>query len=185
MPHEPSDSMPLSLDMPSQATRSDASCKDEVVQLFEQLRQPLLRYLRTFGISLQDSEEAVQETFLALFRHLQRGKPRTNLHGWLFTVAHRLGQKRRQLQARHEGLDSIEWPDPTPSQEANMAGEQTREQVRALIRALPEQDQQCLYLRGEGLRYRQISEVLGISLGSVAASLSRSLTKIARITKSK
>ena len=36
----------------------------------------------------------------------------------------------------------------------------------------------CLSLRAEGLRYREIAEVLGISLGSVAASLEKSLSRL-------
>jgi RNA polymerase sigma-70 factor (ECF subfamily) len=50
----------------------------------------------------------------------------------------------------------------------------------AVLRALPEQDQYCLYLRAEGLRYREISEVLGISLGTVSNSLGRSLGRLGR-----
>jgi RNA polymerase sigma-70 factor (ECF subfamily) len=49
----------------------------------------------------------------------------------------------------------------------------------AVVRALPERDRQCLFLRAEGLRYREIAEALGMSLGAVAASLSRSLGKLA------
>jgi len=50
----------------------------------------------------------------------------------------------------------------------------------SVVRALPEQDQCCLSLRAEGLRYREIAEVLGISLGSVAASLEKSLSRLTR-----
>ena len=46
--------------------------------------------------------------------------------------------------------------------------------------ALPEQDRQCLFLRSEGLRYREIGTVLGMSLGAVSQSLARSLARISR-----
>jgi RNA polymerase sigma-70 factor (ECF subfamily) len=45
---------------------------------------------------------------------------------------------------------------------------------------LPEQSRCCLYLRAEGLRYREIAEILDMSLGSVANCLERSLARIAR-----
>ena len=48
------------------------------------------------------------------------------------------------------------------------------------MKALTEQDQRCLALRAEGLRYREIADVLGMSLGAVAKSLERSLERIAR-----
>ena len=43
---------------------------------------------------------------------------------------------------------------------------------------LPEQDRRCLYLRAEGLRYREISTILDMSLGSVSLSLERSLARM-------
>jgi len=48
---------------------------------------------------------------------------------------------------------------------------------------LPEEDRRCLVLRAEGLRYREIASVLEISLGSVALSLERSLTRLARVVQ--
>jgi RNA polymerase sigma-70 factor (ECF subfamily) len=55
---------------------------------------------------------------------------------------------------------------------------QRQSRLRAVLAALPEQDQCCLRLRAEGLRYREISRVLGISLGAVSLSLTRSLTRL-------
>ena len=49
-----------------------------------------------------------------------------------------------------------------------------------MLEALPEQDQRCLILRAEGLKYREIAEILGISLGSVSMSLARSLARMTR-----
>jgi RNA polymerase sigma-70 factor (ECF subfamily) len=70
--------------------------EEEVTELFDQWHGALLRYLTTFGLSQHDSEEIVQEVFLSLFSHLQKGKARTNLRGWLFRVAHNLGLKRKE-----------------------------------------------------------------------------------------
>jgi RNA polymerase sigma-70 factor (ECF subfamily) len=50
----------------------------------------------------------------------------------------------------------------------------------SVVRAMPEQSRWCLYLRAEGLRYREIAEVLDISVGSVSLYLERSLAHIAR-----
>ena len=72
----------------------------KVVGLFDQIRDQLLRYLSTFALALPDSEEIIQETFLALFQHLQRGKPRHNLRGWVFRVAHNFALKKRQRDRR-------------------------------------------------------------------------------------
>ena len=50
--------------------------------------------------------------------------------------------------------------------------------MRAVLRAMPERDRQCVYLRAEGLRYREIANVLGMSLGGVAKSLARAIARL-------
>jgi len=150
------------------------------------LRNPVLRYLMGIGLPVEDAEEIVQEVFLALFQHLRAGKPRSNLRGWVFRVAHNLGLKRRGTAARAgltnaaAGDESSAITDPTPNPEDQMANAQRQARLLAVLNALPEQDRACLHLRAEGLRYREIAEVVGISLGAVSASLTRSMARMAR-----
>src|SRR6202012_3810453 len=81
----------------------------EVIDLFGQFRAPLLRYVISLGLSVHDGEEIIQEVFLALFRHLQQGKSRRNLRGWVFRVAHNLALRQRSANRRaQEMLDSNE-----------------------------------------------------------------------------
>jgi RNA polymerase sigma-70 factor (ECF subfamily) len=159
--------------------------EEEVVALFDQYRDPLLRYLSSFGLAPADSEEVIQEVFLSLFQHLHRGKSRENLRGWLFRVAHNLALKsryrtRRELGARVEAESGDLAVDPGPSPEAQVVNNQTRRRLLAVVEALPEQCRRCLFLRAEGLRYREIAEILDMSLGAVSLSLARSLARIAR-----
>jgi RNA polymerase sigma-70 factor (ECF subfamily) len=160
--------------------------EEEVVFLFEQLRAPVLRYLLSFGIPVPDAEEVVQDVFLKLFQHLRQGKSRTNLQGWIFRVAHNEALKCRQRTRRHSdrfthlpGLSDVTW-DPGPGPEESLADTQRRLRLLAVVRALPEQDQCCLSLRAEGLRYREIAEVVGISIASVAGLLEKSLSRLRR-----
>jgi RNA polymerase sigma-70 factor, ECF subfamily len=159
--------------------------EDLVVSFFDQFRDALLRYLSSFGLPFPDSEEVLQEVFLSLFQHLSRAKSRDNIRGWLFRVAHNLALKRRYRSRQ----DSEAWTeaaiaesaiDPAPDPEAQMANSQAQQRVFAALEALPEQDRRCLFLRAEGLRYREIAEVLDMSLGAVSLSLARSLARIAR-----
>lgn len=151
----------------------------QVIHLFDELRPQLLRYLMSLGLPPQDAEEVIQEAFLALFHHLQRGKARQNLRGWIFRVAHNLGLKRR-LATRRETAVECERPDPAENPEEQLLNSQRQQRLQAVLRALPEPDQYCLFLRAEGLRYRDIAEVLDISLASVSASLTRSLGRLSR-----
>jgi RNA polymerase sigma-70 factor, ECF subfamily len=155
-----------------------------VISLFDQCRTPLLRYVLSLGLSVHDGEEVTQEVFLALARHLQLGKSQRNLRGWLFRVAHNLGLKRRHATQRPQ--NHLDWhgslaekqPDSAPNPEEQLLSAQRRQRLVAVLNALPEQDQMCLRLRAEGLRYREIARVVGISLGSVSISLSRSLARL-------
>lgn len=159
--------------------------EEEVVALFDQFRDPLLRYLASFGLGIPDGEEVIQETFLALFQHLRSGKPRDNLRGWLFRVAHNLGLKRRGRTRRDcqvfAEIANLDWAiDPGPNPEEQLFSSRAQRRLAAVVKALPEEDRECLSLRAEGLRYREIAGVLDISLGAVALSLTRSLARIAR-----
>jgi DNA-directed RNA polymerase specialized sigma24 family protein len=44
-------------------------------------------------LTLQDSEDVIQEVFLALFQYLRSGKSHQNVRGWLFRAAHNLALK--------------------------------------------------------------------------------------------
>lgn len=158
----------------------------EIISLFDQFRNQLLRYVLSFGLPAYEAEEVIQEVFLALFRHLQRGKSRSNLQGWIFRVAHNLALK--QAQANRRVRETIELSeaiattqvDPSPNPEEQVVGNQRQERLQGILRMLPKQDQRCLYLRAEGLRYREISEVLDMSLGAVSISLAKSLARLGR-----
>jgi len=162
--------------------RGKQRLEEEITELFEQWRGALLRYLSTFGLPPHDGEEIVQEVFLALLSHLERDKARTNLRGWLFRVAHNLALKRRNADRRTNGIgaeiDHLPHPDLNPEEE--LASSQRQRRLSSILHALPEQDRRCLYLRAEGFRYREIAEALGMSLGSVSASLGRSLARFQR-----
>jgi RNA polymerase sigma-70 factor (ECF subfamily) len=153
----------------------------EVVELFDQLRDRLLRYVLTFGLAAADCEEVVQESFLALFRHLQLGRSRENLPGWLFRVGHNLAlKKRRRYKWQSTEKPDLLMADPGPGPDRLFATNQTQSRLLSVVQALPERDRRCLELRVEGFRYRDIAEMLGMSLGAVSMSLARSLGRIAR-----
>lgn len=164
----------------------DISSEGEVLRLFDLMRTRLLRYAVSFGIPMQDGEDIVQETFLALFHHLQPGRPDDNLHRWLFRVTHNLALKRRMKilsEPAAGGTDQLETLDPNPDPEQCVLFRERHARLASVLRALSIEDQSCLRLRAEGLRYREIAGILGISLGSVSASLSRSLARLEQVDK--
>ncbi|WP_031496228.1 RNA polymerase sigma factor [Bryobacter aggregatus] len=155
--------------------------EQHLVALFQQFHGPLFRYLRSLGLGEHDSEEVIQEVFLALFRHLRAEKPQDNLRGWLFRVAHNLALKTRQRESLPELLDTA---DPNLNPEQLAVRNQRHRRLAAVVRALDERDRACLSLRAEGFRYREISEILDVSLGAVAQSIQRSLERLNRADES-
>jgi RNA polymerase sigma-70 factor (ECF subfamily) len=163
---------------------SDAAPRDVVIGLFDQSAPRLLRYVKAFGVQPDAAEDIVQEVFLALFRHLEHGRSRRNLQGWVFRVAHNLALKHRQRAGRREmtvseRASSMELGiDPSAGPEEQAVEAQRQARVKAAFDALPERERRCLLLRAEGLQYREIAKVIGLSLGTVANTLTRALSRL-------
>jgi RNA polymerase sigma-70 factor, ECF subfamily len=171
---------------PAVSSAGPSGLECEVMNLFEEYRSPLLRYVLSFGIPVHDAEEVTQEVFVSLFRHLQLERSRQNVQGWIFRVAHNLTLKRRQANQKSRETMASDWTiaerqlDPSPNPEEQAVFKQRRRRLLAVLYALAEEDQCCLRLRAEGLRYREIAAVLGMSLGAVSISLTRSLARLMR-----
>lgn len=158
----------------------------DVLHLFDECGGGLRRYVASFGLTVEATDDIVQEVFLQLSRHLQLGRSRRNLRGWVFQVGHNLALKHREKAARRRRTES-EWDgtledlvvDPSGTPEELLADDRRGRRLRAVVEALPERDRRCLYLRAAGLRYREIAKTLGVSLGSVAKSLTRALRRLA------
>jgi RNA polymerase sigma-70 factor (ECF subfamily) len=167
-------------------SRELEAIEDDVLALFDEYRNPILRYALSFGLSVHDAEEVAQETFFSLFQHLRAGKSRSNLRGWLFRVAHNQALKHRHANQISRDTHTSDRTlveqqlDPSPDPETQLSFAQRQRRLRAAVRALPETDQFCLRLRAEGLRYREIARVVGISLGAVSISLTQSLARLLR-----
>lgn len=165
--------------------RSAAETEGVVLSLFDECGPALRRYIRSFGLAPAAAEDLIQEIFLALFRHLDRGRPETNLKGWLFQVAHNLALKhRQQVQRRARTEDAWDaglletFADERANPEERMLDDARTRALTGIFDALPERERRCLFLRAEGLTYREIGRALGISLGSVANALVRAFARL-------
>ena len=179
------ESIPLALPLARRSTSlSSETC--EATTLYRELRQPLLRYLVCIGLSADEAQDVVQDAFVSLQRHLAAGGSQQNVRGWLFRVAHNAARNRQKSFHRRfgESLDDhveaqIElFVDNATPERAVIEKEKFRRLAKA-VRLLTETERECLLLRGGGLRYREIGEVLGLATSTVGDTVERAIKKLA------
>ncbi len=118
-----------------------------------------------------DAEDVAQDTFLRLWRHAHRWRPRARLTTWLFRVAYNLCIDR--LRARRETPS-----DPLPNPPANPAAHLQRSQVARIVGSalgtLPERQRTALALvYHQGLSNIDAAEVMDVSVEAVESLLAR------------
>ncbi|MFN7985598.1 MAG: sigma-70 family RNA polymerase sigma factor [Vicinamibacterales bacterium] len=157
-----------------------------VLQLFDAHAARLRRYAYRIGLSPEAAEDVVQDTFLAMHRHLLKGGNTDNLPGWLVQVCFHLALKSRHRVARRSAFEqplegrAFDVADAALSAENRLLRDQHLKWVSAVVDALPERDRQCLWMRAEGMTYRRIAEELGISLGAAAKAVARAAVRLSR-----
>ena len=161
--------------------------EEQITQLFDELRQPVRRYLLCLNVSPMEAEEIIQDTFFRLYLHLHSGGREDNLRGWIFRVAHNIGideLKRRKYLGPSNPRDGAEPNelnvDPGPNPEELLLRKERMLRTHAAISTLSERQKQCLYLRAEGFRYREIAGLLGITVSTVAELLHRAIKRLTK-----
>ena len=154
----------------------------EATTLFEELRNPLLRYLVSLGLSADEAQDVVQDAFLSLQQSLAAGATQENVRAWLFRVAHNQARNRQKSYHRRFGgpigNKALDLFDSRTPEQACLKKEKFR-RLGAAIRSLADNERECLLLRAEGLRYREIGEVLGLATSTVADTVDRAVKKLA------
>jgi RNA polymerase sigma-70 factor (ECF subfamily) len=162
--------------------------------LVRRYERELYGYLRRYLGDGCLAEDVFQNTFLQLYLKSSQYEPGRPVRPWLYTIAthqaidalrrngrHQLVSLEQQVEAG-EGelrtlLEMIECQGPSPV-EAATAGER-REQVRAGVDALPDFLRQVLILAYyQGMKYREIADILHIPVGTVKSRLHAALVKL-------
>ncbi len=135
----------------------------------------IMRLAASYTNARSDRDDLVQEIALALWQALPRFRGECSERTFLFRIAHNRGIAwlARMRSRRAESGEPVEVSDPTPDPESELAQEQRNRNLRRAVRRLPVPFRQVVTLTLEGLNYREIAEVLGISETNAGVRLTR------------
>lgn len=164
--------------------------------LVERHEQRLFRLCQRMVGDAEEARELTQDTFLRAFRSAAGYEPRARVYTWLYRIAvnlclNRLRRRRiarffsfSELGEREEGSGRVREMDPAddaPGSDRRLADRQRWRRAREAIDSLPSNQRSVVVLtKLEGLSYREVAEVLGISEGAVESRLVRAMRKLVR-----
>jgi RNA polymerase sigma-70 factor (ECF subfamily) len=158
----------------------------EIVELYDRLRPSLYQYLVCLGLRPEEADDVIQDAFLRFFYFQDGGGEVENPRSWLFRVAHNasLDLKRRERRLISESDEdtsrtAFERRAPaTPTPEELLLQKEQLVRLDAAMAQLTAHQRQCVHLRAEGLRYREIADVLGTTVWNVNQTLRRAMVRL-------
>ncbi len=162
----------------------DTSLRRLTLEHYDREHVSIRRYLSFLGVDQEAGRDIVQETFLRLHEHLLKGGNRENLRGWLYRVAHNLA---RNAQAASHTSKTDALPDvklggeiaaTEVSAEEDLLSAERAARVREAMGQLSPAQKECLVLRAQGLKYREIANVLNLSVSTVGENVKRGLERL-------
>lgn len=163
--------------------------------LVARYERELYGYLRRYLGDGNLAEDVFQNTFLQLVVKINQYEPGRPVRPWLYTIATNQAIDALRRQGRHQALslnqyreeagngdahnlmDALEMQSPGPPELAE--GVELHERVRASVDQLPDFLRQVLILAYyQGLKYREIADILGIPVGTVKSRLHAALVKL-------
>jgi len=138
---------------------------------FRELRRVALRVCA----DRETADDLVQETYLRAWRSFDKFEPGTNCRAWLFRIFFYVRSEHRRSQARQPLVFSLDYVNAsTLPSHANTSLDLPLEEIKRAFAELPEPFRIAVLLSDiEGLRYREIAEVLEVPVGTVMSRLSR------------
>lgn len=147
-----------------------------VTDLYQSWGPSLLRYAAALAASIPLAEDLVNEAFLEYHRNLAIGVDIQNPRAWTLTVVRNLLHKHNRGARRIVPFPNLETIPAPPVEHLN--------DLRRLLHLLTEREQQVILLRMDSLKYHEIAEELQIAPGTVAAILSKALSKLRQCANS-
>jgi RNA polymerase sigma-70 factor (ECF subfamily) len=159
---------------------SRAVVEEQFGRLLLENRAALSRFVTSYARSIGDRDDLLQEIAMALWRALPSFRGECSERTFVFRIAQNrciTHVSRRRLNVSLDEAE-IEIEDPSANAEAGLVEEQERQRLLAAIRELPAIHREVLVLALEGMGYREIADVVGISESNVGVRLNRARERI-------
>lgn len=163
--------------------------------LVRRYERELYGYLRRYLGDATLAEDVFQNTFLQLYVKSGQYEPGRPVRPWLYTIATHQAIDAMRRNNRHQAisleqertepsdgelrtlLETLEARGPSPLEA--VSAQERRERVRASVDKLPDFLRQVLILAYyQGLKYREIADILEIPVGTVKSRLHATLVKL-------
>ena len=169
-------------------SRARAGDSDAFRLLVEQHSRPVFRVAYRITGNEHDADDVVQETFLRVYRQLDRFQERANFGTWLHRIAINcaldLLRSRGRID-RHYGGDPEEAEmmgaitSSDPQQDRLLLSAELRNQVAAAMEKLSGNERTAFVLRHfEGMPVEEIGKTLGIQVNAAKHTIFRAVRKL-------
>ncbi len=140
------------------------------------------------------AEDATQDVFLKAYRALEHWEPRAKFKTWLYRIAinHCINIIRRKNLVPFTPLEgtthhnpgnpvTAQHPSGQPSAEARAIEQERRQLIYRTIMELPENQRQVIILYYyQNLSYKEMAEILNVSVSSIESRLFRAKKNLAK-----
>lgn len=155
---------------------------EETEELFLRYHRAVVSFFMRRGFSVEESRDLAQDTFFRVFKHIDGFRGESSVETWLFQVASNLykntlrGHAAQKRDAQEVPLEKERVAEVVQDKSGGalhtMLTEERAKKLREALQDLPPQMRQAVYLRVDGdLKYREIADVMHVSIETVKAHL--------------
>ncbi|NDI99244.1 sigma-70 family RNA polymerase sigma factor [Flavobacterium sp. LaA7.5] len=151
-------------------------------QLMAQYGRPLYSHIRNIVIDHDDTDDVLQNTFIKVFKNLPNFKGESKLFSWMYRIATNEAITFINQRAKKSGITNEEVRQKAVQNlqaDTYFEGDALQIQLQQAVATLPEKQQLVFKMKYfEDLKYEEISEIVGTSVGALKASYHHAVKKI-------
>ena len=151
-------------------------------RLMQDFQRPLYVHIRNIVLNHDDAHDVLQNTFVKVFQYLKNFKGESKLFSWMYRIATNEALTFLNQKAKLNGITSEDLQNKTIDNlkaDVYFDGDDIQIKLQKAIVKLPEKQQLVFKMKYfEELKYEEIAEILGTSVGALKASYHHAVKKI-------